>query len=589
MTDFHSSDSARDAVKLTELKRYRLAAPLDLKLGGQLKDVDVAYETYGELNQDASNAIFVCHAISGDSHVTRHHDDDAPGWWEQLVGPQKAIDTNRFFVICSNVLGGCRGSTGPESTNPQTNKRYGRQFPTITVRDIVDAQYALVQSLGIKKLRAVVGGSLGGHQTMVWATRYPQMLQTAIVIASSPRLSAQALSFEVVARNAILSDSAYHTGDYYEQTTQPTTGLAIARMLGHITYLSSEAMSEKFDADRHEPRDIETTFEKRFSVSSYLAYQGQRFTERFDANSYLTLSTALSLVDFGASEEQRRQQFEAAECDWLVISFGSDWLFPPEQSRQIVAALTALDKRVSYCEIPTTAGHDGFLLPDESAAYGPLVAAKLGQCAPQEIQLNAQDAIILEMISPQASVLDLGCGDGHLLGSLQARGHQKLCGVDVKTKKLVSTAQHGVEVIDADLNHGLPEFSNQQFDQVVICSTLQMVPNVRKLLSDALRVGKEVILSFPNFAFEPLRSMLTIEGRSPRTEGDYSYAWYNTPNRRFPSLKDVMDLCDLMGLEVLEARYHRCGQSLTDEQLLDPNLHAETAVLRLKPAHSSHQ
>ncbi len=583
MADFNSSDSARDSVVLTELKKFSLPGALSLKLGGELHEVEVAYETFGTLSPEANNAILVCHAISGDSHVSRHSDADAPGWWENLVGPHKAIDTTRFFVICSNVIGGCRGSTGPEAIDPQTKERYGRHFPTITVRDIVDAQRALIKGLGIQQLRAVVGGSLGGHQTMIWATRYPEQVQTAIVIASSPRLSAQSLSFEVVARNAILSDPAYAEGDYYDKSEEPMTGLAIARMLGHITYLSSEAMSEKFDADRHEPRDIETTFEKRFSVSSYLAYQGQRFTERFDANSYLTLSTALSLVDFGASEEQRIKQFAPAQCDWLVVSFGSDWLFPPEQSRQIVAALTALGKRISYCEIPTTAGHDGFLLSEEIAAYGQLVSAKLGSALPQPISLKAQDAIILDMISKDASVLDLGCGDGQLLGALKARGQEKLCGVDVKTSKLVKTAQYGVEVIDADLNHGLPEFSNQQFDQVVICSTLQLVPNVRKLLSDALRVGSEVILSFPNFAFAPMRNMLVEQGRSPRSEGDYSYAWYNTPNRRFPSITDVMDLCELMQLEVMEARYHRYGEELTPQQLLDPNLHAETAVLRLQP------
>ncbi|MCH2109379.1 MAG: homoserine O-acetyltransferase, partial [Polyangiaceae bacterium] len=486
-----------------------------------------------------------------------------------------------WYVLCSNILGGCRGTTGPGSIRPGTNRPWAKDFPTITVQDMVDVQKALVDSLGIQKLRAVVGGSLGGHQTMTWATRYPDSLQTSVVVGSSPRLTAQALSFEVVARNAIQTDPHFQNGDYYGSPEQPRTGLAIARMLGHITYLSSEAMAQKFDVDRNSPRDIATGFEKRFSVGSYLAYQGQKFTERFDANSYCTISMALSLVDFGSTPAELENTFRESSCDWVVISFSSDWLFPPTQSRQIVAALTALGRRVSYCEVPTTAGHDGFLLSQEISAYGPLVSAKLGEAQPQAPRPHRQDAAILNMISAGASVLDLGCGDGHLLAALKTRGHQRLCGVDVKTSKLVVTAQHGVDVIDADLNLGLPEFQDDQFDIVVISSTLQLVPNVKALLKDSLRVGKELILAFPNFAWQPLREMFSEEGRSPKTAGDYGFQWYDTPNRRFPSIRDVEELIKKLELNIIESHYEAEGAPLSAEQLKDPNLFAEFAVLRI--------
>lgn len=584
MDTFDSTDAVRSGRALKEVKTLRLASAVALKLGGVLHDVEIAWESFGTLNEARSNAILVCHAISGDSHVTRHAPDDDAGWWEELVGPGKPIDTDRWFVICSNVLGGCRGSTGPSSNRPGTDGPWGPDFPTVTVQDMVDAQKALIDSMGIAQLRAVVGGSLGGHQTMTWATRYPDRLKTAIVVGSSPRLTAQALSFEVVARNAIQTDPHFHGGRYYDQEKQPSTGLAIARMLGHITYLSSESMAQKFDVDRNSPRDIATAFEKRFSVGSYLAYQGQKFTERFDANSYCTISMALSLVDFGATPEEIKSSFAGSQCDWIVVSFSSDWLFPPSQSRQIVAALTALGKRVSYCEVPTDAGHDGFLLPKEIASYGSLVAAKLGDAAPSEPSPRQEDANILEMIPVGASVLDLGCGDGHLLAALRARGPARLCGVDVKTARLVATAQHDVDVIDADLNLGLPEFQDNQFDVVVISATLQLVPNVKTLLLDSLRVGKELILAFPNFAYKPLREMFAHDGKSPKTAGEYNYSWFDTPNRRFPSVRDVLELVGDLGLFVHEARYEANGLALTEPQQADPNLHAELAVLRISKA-----
>ena len=268
------------------------------------------YETYGQLNPPGDNAILICHAISGDSHVAQHDAADDPGWWDILVGPGKPVDTNRFFVICPNLLGGCRGTTGPGSLNPATGKPYGADFPTITIGDMVEVQRRLLDHLGIGQLVAVIGGSVGGHQTFTWATRHPDRLRGAVVLASSPRLTSQALAFDVVGRNAIRRDPFFHGGQYYDQPHGPAVGLALARMIGHITYLSPEAMSQKFEADRLHPREEAIEFEKTFSVGSYLGHQGTKFVERFDANSYLTLSLAMDLFDLGGTPEQLAANFQ---------------------------------------------------------------------------------------------------------------------------------------------------------------------------------------------------------------------------------------------------------------------------------------
>jgi homoserine O-acetyltransferase len=554
---------------------------MKLRHGETLPGVEVAYETYGMLDLDHSNAVLICHAISGDSHPARHDEDDDPGWWEGLVGPGKAVDTNRLFVICSNVLGGCRGTTGPTTINPATGFPYGSDFPLVTVEDMVDVQKRLVDLLGIERLRAVIGGSLGGHQALCWATRYPDYVRTAVVIAASARLTAQAIAFDVVGRNAIQTDPHFHGGQYYGTGEFPQTGLALARMLGHITYLSSEAMTRKFDLDRHAPRDIVTDFEKRFSVGSYLAYQGEQFVGRFDANSYVTVTLAMDNFDIGDTREKRVDALRSAKCDWLVISFSSDWLFPPSQSRELVAIMTRLGHPVSYCEIESDGGHDSFLLPKDIEAFSPLVAAKLGAPKPQPPRQSAEDDRILDLIPPGSSVLDLGCGEGDLLARLEERGAPLLCGVEVSTPLIAATMQHGVEAIDYDLNLGLPEFDDDRFDYVVLSSTLQAVPNVEHLLEEALRVGRRAIVGFTNFAHRTLREMFGLEGRAPKAPGPYSYEWYNTPNRRFPSIRDVLDLCEKMGVTVEEARYYddTRGRVISEEE--DPNLAAETAILVL--------
>ena len=580
---FANTDDVRSAAPLRFAKSVVFPGPIDLELGGQLPEIRCAFETWGSLNQDGSNAVLVCHAISGDSHAASHDPSDEPGWWDALIGPGKAIDTDHFFVVCPNVLGGCRGSTGPGDVDPdsQPNPRpYGAEFPRITINDMVDVQRKLAHHLGIQRWRAVIGGSLGGHQALTWVTRFPNSAENCIAIASSPRLTSQALGFDVIARNAIQTDPDFEGGQYYENDRRPDTGLAIARMLGHITYLSSEAMTAKFDPDRHDPRKFASDFEQHFSVGSYLAHQGQKFTTRFDANSYVTLSMAMDLFDLGSHRLSLMETFDESTCHFLLISFSSDWLFTPKQSTEIVNALTALDIPVTYAEITTQAGHDAFLIESDIEKYAPLIRARLGDVDTTGVKLSLAEKGVVELISNDASVLDLGCGDGTLLAALRDRGHKRLVGVEVDQNDLLAAVARGIEVIDYDLNQGLPAFIDKQFNTVVLHSTLQRVANIESLFDEMLRVGKQVIVSFPNFAHRTLREDYVIRGRSPRAPGEFDFDWYNTPNRRFPSIADVLELVQFKKATLLDAIYLDTfhGQRVAD---VDANLDADIAILRI--------
>lgn len=595
---FDSTDSVRSGAPLKHLQYATIDEPLVLEHGDELPSVTVAYETFGQLNAARDNGVLICHAISGDSHVARHGPDDDPGWWDAMIGPGRFIDTDELFVVCSNLLGGCRGTTGPGSINPQTGRCWGTDFPLITVNDMVDVQRRLQQRLGIDAWLAVVGGSLGGHQALNWALRYPDAVRSCIPIATSPRLSSQALAFDVVARNAILRDPDFHGGQYYHQPNQPTTGLAIARMLGHITYLSPEAMGRKFDVDRHEPRDVQTEFEKRFSVGSYLAYQGDRFVERFDSNSYITISLALDMFDLGVTAHELRSRFSQAKCAWQVISFSSDWLFTPAQSRQIVDALLQNDREVSYCEVTSDAGHDGFLLDHEIDRYGQIIRSFLDRVRgrldlPAALQQDEGPAcdceatsiyhgsrldidMLLSLIDPGTSVLDLGCGRGSLLAELKLRGHQRVLGVEVAEPYILACARKGLNVIDHDLNTGLAAWRNNQFDFVVLSQTIQAITNTELVLDEMLRVGRKAVVCFPNFAYHKLRKMLFEEGLSPKIAGAYHFEWYDSPNRRFPTIADFDQFCRKKAIKVQKTVYLDSENGRTVSE--DPNWNADTAI-----------
>lgn len=586
-----SSDAARTAKPLRHVRNFDIDGPITVERGGVLPAIRVAYETYGTLNAARDNAVLVCHALSGDSHVARHDDADDPGWWDLVVGPGKAIDTNRYFVICPNVLGGCRGSTGPNSINPATGKPYGSAFPLITVGDIVDTQRRLIDHLGVDRLRCVIGGSLGGHMALTWAAKLGERVASVIPIATSPRLTSQSLAFDIVARNAIMQDPAYHGGAYYDCADRPDTGLAIARMLGHITYLSREGMMQKFDANRLAGRDISTGFETRFNVGSYLAYQGDRFVERFDANSYVTLTMAMDLFDLGGTTAEIAQTLRDAACRWMLISFSSDWLFPPFQSRQIADALLSIGKRVSYCEVKSDCGHDAFLLENDLPTYGAMIRAMLADdahasTANSHAEVDAPTSIfhghridydrIVDLIPHGASVLDLGCGSGGLLSRLRLGGHSKLLGIELDEQQLVATLERGHDVIQSDLNQGLGALSDGQFDVVVLSQTLQAVTRVDRVLAEMLRVGRRCIVSFPNIAFKPLRERLANDGRAPRGTALQGMSWHDTPNLRFLSIADFEDFCRAKGItcEKMIALDSASGKEVN----VDPNLHADIAV-----------
>ncbi len=594
---FQSSDSVRSSRPLKHVQNFTLDSPLKLELGGEIQEVTVAYETYGRLNEARDNAILICHALSGDSHVARHDLEDDPGWWDIAVGPGKAIDTDRYFVICPNALGGCRGTTGPHSRNPVTGRRYGADFPTITAGDMVGTQRKLIDHLGIYRLLGIIGGSMGGHQALTWATRYPSRVAGAVGLATSARLTTQALAFDVVGRNAIRRDPNFKSGQYLDKDTMPAVGLALARMLGHITYLSPEAMREKFGANRLQPREFATEFEKKFSVGSYLAYQGDKFVERFDANSYIKLSLAMDLFDLGDTAEELSKNLSQSQCRWLIISFTSDWLFPPRQSQDITNSLIALGKPVSYCNIESTCGHDAFLLPDDLPVYGELIRAFLDNVhngAPKSIEdddlyVHSPTSIfgalrrpridydqIVRLINPSSSVLDLGCGRGSLLVKLRANGNQKLMGLEIDQGDALFCLQRGLDVVQGDLNAGLAPFSDGQFDYVVLSQTLQAVRDVERVIADMLRVGRRSIVSFPNFAYHKLRRMIYEQGKSPVSSGLLRHEWYNTPNIRFFTIADFEEFCRERHITIHE----RIALDTEDGQVIskEVNLLADMAI-----------
>lgn len=348
-------------------QQLKIDKPLSLSSGAILPHYELTYETYGTLNKDASNGILVCHALSGDHHVAGLDTEGKPGWWNGYIGPGKAIDTNEFFVVCSNNLGGCRGSTGPTSINPETNKVYGPDFPMVTCRDWVESQNELRKHLGIEQWAALVGGSMGGMQVLQWAIDYPDKLRHALVIAAAPKLSAQNIAFNAVARHAIMSDPDFNEGRFLEKNTLPKQGLAQARMLGHLTYLSDDMMGTKFGRELREDK-LQYNYSVEFQVESYLHYQGEKFAtkQNFDANTYLLMTKALDYFDPAAEfEHDLSKALAHATAQFLVVSFTSDWRFSPERSHEIVKALLDNDANVSYAEVESEHGHDAFLLPNE--------------------------------------------------------------------------------------------------------------------------------------------------------------------------------------------------------------------------------
>lgn len=567
MTNEHQGNGS---VGLVETRHLRLKLPpegLKLENGGFLPELQVAYETYGRLAPDGGNAVYICHALTGDAHVAGYHaaDDPKPGWWDAMIGPGKGIDTDNFYVICANILGGCMGTTGPSSINPLTGKPYGSSFPSITIPDIVNVQQMLLQQLGISRLAAVVGGSLGGMQVLEWSILFPEMVAKCVCIASGMNLSAQSLAFDIVGRNAIIADPAWSNGDYYQNEQKPAQGLSQARMIGHITYLSSDNMKRKFGREKKKVQQPLPRFATSFQIESYLDYQGAKFVNRFDANSYLHITEAMDVFDLTENVQDPAKAFLAValKTRFLVIALSSDWLFPPEQSLELAKSLVRAGKRVSYCLLRSPYGHDAFLVeidhlaevvrsflesPDSPAPVrlppaqngGP--ALDLRRVGSREKNCDGDFTLITERIQPRTRVLDLGCGDGRLLCELFAFKKILGLGMDIDLENIINVIRKGLDVFQCDLDAGLSSIPDKTYDYAILSETLQVVRKPRELLNEMLRVARTGIVIFPNFGNWRYRLWLGLNGKMPISDS-LPFDWYDTPNIHLATLSDVRALC----------------------------------------------
>lgn len=607
-----SGQSASDGVGLVRTQSVRLELPpggFVLDNGARLPEIDVAYETYGTRSPRDNNVVFICHALSGNAHAAGHHDPPDPlepaAWWDAMIGPGKGIDTNHYFVVCANILGGCKGTTGPATINPATGKPYGSQFPDLSVGDIVGVHRLLLLQLGIRRLAAAVGGSFGGMQVLEWAIRFPEMLDRGIVIASSAGLTTQALAFDIVGRKAITFDPDWQGGDYYGTGRKPDKGLALARKVGHITYLSREMMAEKFGREKWTVEDasagtghgdVESRLDK-FQVQTYLEHQGEKFTRRFDANSYLKITRAMDEYDVVRRHGSLEAAFARVQCKMLVVAVSSDWLFPPAQSTEMANAMLRVGKPVSSCLLNAPHGHDAFLvdvqyLADVIHAFLPWVgAAPTGALAGVDATATVppgegrpEYGIITRMVRPGSRILDLGCGNGTLLTRLAREKQAQGVGVDIDIGNVIEVIEKGHDIFQADIDGGLAMIPDGTYDYAILSETLQVVKKPRFVLSEMLRVAKEGIVSFPNFANWRHRLNLGVTGRMPKNKA-LPFEWYNTPNIHLFTYRDFVELCRMDGIQILEAVFlteDACGRVLVKAGAA--NLGANSVLVRIARA-----
>ncbi len=469
-----------------ETKKHKINQKIELESGETIGPIEVAYETYGKLNEEKNNAINVCHALSGDAHAAGENKKTGKrGWWDKMIGPGKAIDTEKYFVICSNVLGGCKGTTGPKSINPETNKRYGLDFPVITIEDMVKVQKKLIkQKFGINKLFAVIGGSMGGMQALKWATKYPKHTRFCIPIATTSKSSPQQIAFNEVGRRAIMSDPNWNKGRYYNQQKKPSNGLALARMIGHITYLSDESMREKFGRNLQNKQKPSFELKTDFEVESYLKYKGNSFVEDFDPNTYLYLTKAIDYFDLtNGGKKNLKEVFNEINVKFLVIAVSSDWLYPPYQSKEIVRALEVNDIEVSYSEIRSTYGHDAFLLEKgqlKHIIHNFLSKITVSDIIETEVPVIRKDSSIKEaskkMIETEQTHLPVVSEKNKLKGIITAWDISKAVAEDINNLKEIMTKN----VITASKNESIMEVTEKLKQKNI--SALPVVNQDHKLL-----------------------------------------------------------------------------------------------------------
>jgi homoserine O-acetyltransferase len=589
--------------------------------GQVLSSLEIAYETYGELAADGSNAILLTPPLTAGCHVAGFHGSRenarSKGWWDEMVGPGKAVDTRRWFVVCASMLGGCAGTTGPSSRDLSTGEVLGPRFPDISIGDMVEVQRLLLDHLGVGVLHAVIGGSMGGMQALEWSLRHPERIARCACVAAAPSLSAQALAFNVVERAAILSAPGWDGGNY-TQPSGPGPGLSLARQIAHITYLSAEGMAGKFGR-RVREGDRPERFHTAFEIEKYLDYQGTKFVERFDANSYLHITQAMDRFDLGkawgrtpeptnaeleglpvdrrsaavddSARVRLREAFERSRCGYLVVALSSDWLFPSSESWLVAEALLELGKPVSFCELSSPHGHDGFLLEVDQLdrvltaflAPEPVTPSRAtSESGIHGLAATEDDLrIIASMVRPGSRVLDIGCGDGtlihHLIREMGCKGE----GLDVDLEAVIPALSRGISALHGDALEILRRMPDGAWDHVVLNQTLQAVLDPPAVLREILRVGREAVVGFPNFGVWNSRLSVLLGGRMPKT-ADLPFEWFETPNLHPFTLADFEDLCRREGIEILEIRH--LATTATGRLLLKAglrNLGADRAIARI--------
>ncbi len=537
--------------------RLTVSEPLALDCGVSFGPYTIAYQTYGTLNADRSNAILVCHALTGDQYAAEPHPiTGKPGWWETMVGPGKVLDTERYYLICANVLGGCMGSSGPMEVNPETGKPWGLSFPVITIADMVRAQQRLIDHLGIDSLFCVIGGSMGGMQVLQWAAAFPERVFAAVPIATAARHSAQNIAFHEVGRQAIMADPNWCGGNYLELGQRPERGLAVARMAAHITYLSEPALHRKFGRNLQNRQAVTYGFDADFQVENYLRHQGISFVERFDANSYLygggawrrarqclprhedavllhLLHQRLALSDGREPRHRACAQRGRRQCQ---LRRDRDRQGPRRLPARRARALRHLARLPRRLRAPSRIAH----AMSADGSIGTAAGARL---------LRGDLRIVADMVEPGARVLDVGCGDGELLAYLTQHKGVDGRGMELSQSGVNAGVRHGLSVIQGDADHDLQDYPSDAFDYVVLSQTLQATHQPRQVIEHLVRIGRRAIVSFPNFGHWRIRLRLLWHGRMPVTPV-LSHPWYETPNIHLCTILDFIALCEELGVVI---------------------------------------
>ena len=557
----------RSAVDVVETHITKISLPpggFRLEDGGTLPHLEVAWESCGLERQENDNVVFICHALTGDAHVAgrRPGESESSGWWDGIVGPGKAIDTNRYRVVCANVLGGCKGTTGPSSVNPTTGRPYGSSFPRFTIGDTVEVYRALLHQLGITHLAGLVGGSFGGIQVLEWLAAHPGEVDKAVMIASGAALNAQALAFDIVGRYAITLDPKWQGGDYYGSSEGgPDVGLAQARQVAHITYLSLDLLNRRFGRKQQETwlskgsewlDSHAARFGTTFAIESYLGYQAKKFLARFDANSYLQITHAMDRYDASEKYGSLEEVCKRITSRLLLVSISGDWLFSTDQSRAIAKCMLMAGKSVAYSHLDIKVGHDGFLTHTKELSR--IMGGFFAETALDVPSAKRRKfAPVVDMVPAGSRVLDIGCGTGSLLHLLRDGKNVRGTGIEIEYDRICTGVADGLDVLYDDADEGLDLIPDGSYDMAVLSETLQTVKKPRELLERILDKAKEAVVTFPNFASLAIRIHLAFTGRMP-VGSELPFEWYDTPNTHFFTLKDFCALCKKEGIRILELR-----------------------------------